>query len=369
LKTGRASRPLPVFIWEGDDPAWLKCTAHTTDHGICDGICELWARLCVMTDMGRSARVWLFLFAGLVAPLTAQQPREASAIVAQMATHMDAALEARRQYVYHQHVRSNLSQSDGQEICRESRDYTVVPQEKSTDKALVSFSGECRQGKRMVPYAQPSATSPGLKDRATNKNDNSGRESIAGFIDDLANDSKSPDGIAHQLFPLTTEEIRYYQFTLKGEATVKGRRAFDLTFVPIEATGLCFQIGEDKSRYQIHADLGRDGSPPSASSACRSWQGEVWIDEEDYQPIRIDTKLAKGIPWGIRVFMGINIRQLGFSLTYERVAPGVWFPATYGTEFRVQVFWGYKRTVTLSMENTDFRKTDAESTVQFESPQ
>jgi hypothetical protein len=95
----------------------------------------------------------------------------------------------------------------------------------------------------------------------------------------------------------------------------------------------------------------------------------VWIDEEDYQPTRIDTKLAKGIPWGIRVFMGINIRQLGFSLTYERVAPGVWFPATYGTEFRVQVFWGYKRTVTLSMENTDFRKTDAESTVQFESPQ
>ena len=66
--------------------------------------------------------------------------------------------------------------------------------------------------------------------------------------------------------------------------------------------------------------------------------------------------------------MGINLRQLGFSLNYQRVSDGVWFPATYGTEFRITVFWGYKRTITLSMENTDFRKTDAQSTVQFDQP-
>jgi len=66
--------------------------------------------------------------------------------------------------------------------------------------------------------------------------------------------------------------------------------------------------------------------------------------------------------------MARNVREVGFSLTYQRVADGVWFPATYGTEFRITVFWGYKRTITLSMENTDFRKTDSQSTVQFDSP-
>jgi hypothetical protein len=104
-------------------------------------------------------------------------------------------------------------------------------------------------------------------------------------------------------------------------------------------------------------------------TACRPWKGEVWIDAEDYQPVRIDTKLSKGVPWGVRVFLGIDIHQLGFSLTYQRVAGGVWFPATYGTEFRVVVFWGYRRTITMSMENTDFRRTDAQSTVRFEEPE
>lgn len=95
----------------------------------------------------------------------------------------------------------------------------------------------------------------------------------------------------------------------------------------------------------------------------------MWVDAEDNQPVRVDTQLAKDIPWGVRVFMGIDVHQLGFSLTYERVADGVWFPATYGTEFQIKVFWGYKRTITMSMENTDFHKTDAQSTIQFETPE
>jgi hypothetical protein len=33
------------------------------------------------------------------------------------------------------------------------------------------------------------------------------------------------------------------------------------------------------------------------------------------------------------------------------------------------VLWGYKRTITLSMENTEFRKTDARSSVTFETPE
>jgi hypothetical protein len=57
---------------------------------------------------------------------------------------------------------------------------------------------------------------------------------------------------------------------------------------------------------------------------------------------------------------------MGFSILYDRVAENVWFPVSYGTEFRFNFPWGYKRTVTLSLESNGFQKTDANSTIQYD---
>jgi len=296
----------------------------------------------------------VILFLASLIGQAAPKQGDAMDIMKKVAANIAAASDGRRQYVYHQRIRAGLLKSDGQVVCRESREYTVTPQPARTEKKLVSFSGECRDGKQMVAYAEPSISRPGVKDEAVIEV-NDGRENIAGMIGALANDKKSRDGIPPQLFPLRAEDLEYYRFALKGETTVKGRRSYDIMFAPVEHKGICI-------------DVDGDNKGDKAEHVCRPWKGEAWIDAEDYQPVRIDTQLAKGVPWGVRVFLGINLRQLGFSLNYERVGDGVWFPATYGTEFRVTVFWGYKRTITLSMENTDFRKTDAQSTVQFDPP-
>jgi hypothetical protein len=71
------------------------------------------------------------------------------------------ATEARRQYVYKQKVRASLVRTTGPIRRKETREYTVVPQKTTTDKILVSFSGEYRDGKQMVPYTQPSAKDKG----------------------------------------------------------------------------------------------------------------------------------------------------------------------------------------------------------------
>lgn len=298
----------------------------------------------------------------------AEPSMDGLAIMRKMAANTDAATDARRQYVYHQHVRSSLRKSNGEVVCREAREYNVVPQATRTEKQLTSFSGACLQGKQMVPYSAPGKARAGLRERGADPDNGQSdeRESIAGFIDDLANDSKSRDGIARPLFPLGAEEIPHYTYRLKGETTVKGRRAYDILFEPAGRNGVCIDVDEEDSESHVHVDLGGEHRD---QTGCRPWKGEAWIDAEDFQPVRIDTQLAKGVPWGVRLFLGTNVRQLGFSLTYQRVASGVWFPATYGTEFRFTVLWGYKRTVTLSMDNTDFRKTDAQSTIQFESPE
>jgi hypothetical protein len=68
----------------------------------------------------------------------------------------------------------------------------------------------------------------------------------------------------------------------------------------------------------------------------------------------------------VRIFLGTNVEQLGFSVSYIRVAPGVWFPLKYGTEFRFSVLFGFKRVVTLALDSSGFLKTEATSVVSFE---
>jgi hypothetical protein len=171
---------------------------------------------------------------------------------------------------------------------------------------------------------------------------------IRDLTEDLVADKKSRDGIPHSLFPLAIQDLPHYSFTLKERGEYRGRAVVKIAFDPLEKD-LC-----------VHTKGDGDCSTP--------WKGEMWVDTEDLQPARITTDLGAPIPWGIRVFLGTNIKQLGFSVSYERVAPNVWFPVSYGTEFRLDVLWFYKRNITLGLESKDFRKTEAVSTIDFDFP-
>ena len=262
--------------------------------------------------------------------------------MSKVAANVEKAAEARKQYVYQQRVRSSLIRGRGQPSRKEDREYSVFPGEKGTDKKLVSFKGEYRKGKAMISYSEP-----GFKYQ---DNDIDG-ELIEDINDDLVNDKQSRDGIPHSLFPLRSKDLPQYRFSMKGEIEYKGRRTYQILFEPLK-TVHCIHIGSDDKD-----DCGG-----------QTWKGEAWIDAAELQPVRIDTQLAFSIPWGVRVFLGTNFRQMGFSVTYVRVGENVWFPATYGTEFRFNVLWGYRRTITLAMESSGFQKTDAVSKIEYDLP-
>jgi len=160
---------------------------------------------------------------------------------------------------------------------------------------------------------------------------------VADLTDDLVNDKKSRDGISPDLFPLTAVEQGHYDFQFAGTQKVGAVEALKLTFTPKKG-------GEDD----------------------RSWAGEVLVDPGEYQPIRVTTRLAFQMPLAVKLLLGTNIRQLGFTLTCRKVADGLWFPVSYGTEFHLRVLFGYARTVTMSMDNRDFRRASAESSIHFE---
>jgi hypothetical protein len=231
-------------------------------------------------------------------------------LMRQVAERWESSEPARLSFIYAQRVRSGLLKADGKPSCQEDRRYDVTPMETRTEKKLSSFTRTCE---------------PGHMDS----------DIVNNVTDHWVDNKDSRDGLSNGQFPLRLQDLDDYTFRLAGEGTVSGRPVRKVTFTP-----------------KPHAD--------------HPWKGELWIDAEDLQPVRMTTALAHKIPLGVRLFLGTDVKQAGFSASYARVAPGVWFPATYGTEFQIKVLFGYRRTITLSMESSEFRRTDTQSVIDFD---
>jgi hypothetical protein len=257
--------------------------------------------------------------------LTGAEPPSADHLMRQMADRFEQASQARRTYVYRQVVKSSLIRSNGKVAARLRREYIASPSPERTVKTL----GRSEQA----------GAAKGLD-----------HDLLTGLTEELVNDNKSRDGIPARLFPLGSDELRHYRFRLLGGAEHAGRRLHRVAFEPT-GKGMCVHVGKDDSD----------------TCESRPWKGEVWIDAEDLQPIRITTELNRKIPMAVRMLLGTNLSQLGFSVNYTRVEPGIWFPASYGTEFGLRILWGFSRTVTLAMDSSDFRVADVKSTIEYAS--
>lgn len=264
---------------------------------------------------------------------------EAAGIMAKVAANVEKATDLRRQYVYRQYVTSSLVRSSGQISRKEKREYQVFPTAKTTEKKLVLLNGQYRKGKEMVSY-----TEAGFKYKEMDVDG----DLIRDLTKDLVDEKNSRDGIPHSLFPLRAKDLPGYRFTANGEFEHLGRRTYKILFEPAQKHN-CINIG--------------DGDDECAGPV---WKGEAWIDAAELEPARITTEQTFRMPWGVKVFLGTNLQQTGFSVTYKRLGDNVWFPVSYGTEFRFSVLWGYKRTVTLSLVSDGFQKTDAASKIEYE---
>jgi len=269
----------------------------------------------------------LVLLAVFVASPLAWAQLDLNEILRRVAENQEKAVEARSTIVYIQETRTRLFRTNGKLGREEHRVYTVLPSAQSTDKHLELFEGRYMHKGKTATYSDPDFEHSDTDIDA---------ELVKDMTDDLVNDKKSRDGISPDLFPLTAAEQAHYDFQFAGTQKVGEMEALKLSFKP--------KKGEDE----------------------RPWAGEVLIDPAEYQPIRVTTKLAFQIPLAVKVFLGTNIRQLGFTLTCRKVADGLWFPVSYGTEFHLRVLFGYARTITMSMDNRDFRRASAESTIVYQ---
>ena len=90
------------------------------------------------------------------------------------------------------------------------------------------------------------------------------------------------------------------------------------------------------------------------------WKGEAFIDAAEFEPVVVYTEMSRKIPLAVRTLLGTNLPGLGFSVTYDRQPDGVWFPVSFGTEFRMRVLFFIARDISMSLTNSHFEKTHAD---------
>ncbi|MGI8770582.1 MAG: hypothetical protein ACR2JE_04030 [Acidobacteriaceae bacterium] len=283
---------------------------------------------------GSPLGVLLLLLAGWVAHATAQTPTAstpavhltAAEIMARVAANQDRSEVLRSQYLYSQHIHVVSRKTNRHLMREETANYQVSPEPGGFKRTLTQLTGKCLSKGKYLTYAGEPIPEPETLDASL----------VRSFREDLTDD-KSKDGLGRDLFPLTTEEQKKYEFKLQDEQTVNNRSVYHLTFAP-----------KQKS----------DGD----------WAGDAFIDREDFEPVAVSTKLAQRIPFVARTLLGTDLPGLGFSVTYQRQPDGVWFPATFGTEFRLHALFFINRDISLSLENSQFEHTHVDSKMTYLGP-
>ncbi|HEY9138299.1 MAG TPA: hypothetical protein VIM67_08510 [Terriglobus sp.] len=240
--------------------------------------------------------------------------------------------------------------------CEEITDSRVTPAADGSTQALLQLDGRLLRGKQYVSYHElpkrPVVPDELKDDPALPKEERQRRrkerekiEDVDEFVDqDLVEhlrknltNGKSKDGFSAGLFPLTSKAKEQYVYTLKGRERRNGRDTYHLTFTP-----------KNTSDY--------------------GWRGDAWIDTEAFQPVIVQTMMAKNIPFAVRFMLGTSVPGLGFSVTYAPQPSGTWFPVSFGSEFKINVLFFFHRTILISTENREFEKTHVESRIVPDTP-
>jgi hypothetical protein len=282
------------------------------------------------------------LLAQQMAP-AGEAPLTADAIMARVAANQDQAEASRSHYVYVQHA--HVVSRKGKSVrCEETTDMRVVPTEKGSKQELLKLDGRLWFKHTYVTYDRlPAKKDVGKSEVDADKNDvyaeidndeTMDRDLVENMRGNLVNSDRedSKDGVGAGLFPLTSKSQADYTFRLVGRERMNGRDTFHVAFVP-----------KDKDDF--------------------TWKGDAWVDSTVFQPVVVRTTMAKQIPFAVRTLLGTSVPGLGFSVVYAPQPGGVWFPVTFGTEFKLHVLFFLNRDITINAENREFEQTHGSATI------
>jgi hypothetical protein len=255
--------------------------------------------------------------------------------MARVAANQDRAEAERAHYVFVQHA--TMSSRKGKTVqCEEVTDYRITPSDSGMHDELVKLDGRLRVNGNYVTYhtlAPDTDSSKVENDKdsvsVTIGGESADRDMVEHMRSNLMHD-KSKDGLNSRLFPLTSKEQADYDFQLAGQERLNGHDVYHITFHP-----------KNKENF--------------------GWKGDAFVDVTTFQPVLVTTGMARKIPFAVRTFLGTNLPGLGFTVVYAPQPDGVWFPASFSTEFKIHVLYFFHRDIVLDAQNRDFEKTHVTS--------
>jgi hypothetical protein len=265
-----------------------------------------------------------------------EAPPTAESIMALVAANQDRAEANRLHYLYLQHAHV-VSRKGKTIMCEEVTDSRVAPSSSGSNQELLKLDGRVLQKRKYVTYTSPLAKHNGKTQKEADDDSisidsqDTDRELVESMRSNLTND-KSKDGIGAHLFPLTSKGQSDYLFHLVGREHINGRDVFHINFHP-----------KDKDDF--------------------GWKGDAYIDTTAYQPVIVRTTMARKIPFAVRAFLGTNLPGLGFTVVYAPQPDGVWFPVSFGTEFKLHVLFFFSREILIDAQNSKFEKTHVNSRI------
>ena len=215
------------------------------------------------------------LAAGLADGQSAQpevqtEPLKADDIMARVAANQDRSEALRKEYVYKQHIHIATHKPKNRMMREETADYDVVPLPDGTQKQLKLLTGRYWNKDKYVDIQGD----PGLEAGSTNadlihnlRNHEPVPEASrtdAALIQNLRNNllnDESKDGLARDLFPLTSEEQKDYEFKLLGQEVEAGRNVYHITFTPKDE--------KNRRGRAKRLSMPQNSSPLGCSPRCR----------------------------------------------------------------------------------------------------
>ena len=230
-------------------------------------------------------------------------------IMARAAANQTRDATLRKQFTYEQRVHVQTRHTNGKLARDETAEYLVFPDPdpKGPGRKLTSISGRYWKNGRYIEFHGTTAPEPNSLDEGL----------IQSFRDDLMRQRGFPSHCGR------TEDDR---FELLGEQDVHGRKAWRIGFGPADKKDI-------------------------------DWTGETLVDQQNFQPVNIYTKLSRRIPFAIRTLLGTDLPGIGYNLDYQRIDDSVWLPSSYGSEFTLRLFFFLNREINVSMESSGFRHT------------
>jgi hypothetical protein len=262
----------------------------------------------------------------------------AESIMARVAANQDRAEVDRLHYVYVQHAHV-VSRKGKTVMCEEVTDSRVTPLASGSHQELLKLDGRLLRKSKYVTYTSLLSKHDGKTGIENDHDslsvsvgdDDTDRDLVEGMRSNLADD-RSNDGLGARLFPLTSKSQSDYRFHLVGREHINGRDVFHIDFRP-----------KDKDDY--------------------GWKGDAYIDAIAYQPVVVRTAMARNIPFAVRALLGTSLPGLGFTVVYAPQPDGVWFPVSFGTEFKLHVLFFFSREILIDAQNSDFEKTHVSSKI------